>query len=313
MMRNIKMYSYHKNRQIWLLAMILTGLVFALAGCKEEEGKLVFNHELHVVDNEMACADCHEAGDEGAMGNPSMDKCGECHDIDMDNPSDECLQCHTVKGVSEDYDTSESVPEKPESYEDVIFSHEFHDGIECSECHEGFEKMSELKDIEWPEMPTCQKCHNGDDAPSECSACHEVLSEEHPPASHHGDWGEAHGRESRFDRSCAYCHGKDKQFCQDCHQTQKPKDHIFNWKTTQHGEDATHDRRLCAVCHTSSYCSDCHTSQKPVSHARADWMSYTRENGHAEAAHHNFRSCNVCHTQAECAQCHNTIVLRQKK
>jgi uncharacterized paraquat-inducible protein A len=50
-----------------------------------------------------------------------------------------------------------------------------------------------------------------------------------------------------------------------------------------------------------------------VSHARADWMTYTRENGHAEAAHHNFRSCNVCHTQAECARCHNTMILRQKK
>ena len=311
-MKCYKKSGCNNNRTVLLLALMFLA-VLVLAGCKEEDAKLVFNHELHVVDNEMSCDTCHAAGDDGKMENPSMDTCSECHEIDVDNPSDDCLQCHTVKGVKEDYDTSESVPEVPESYEDVIFSHEFHDGIECSECHEGIDRAGELSDLKWPGMTTCQKCHNGDDAPSECSACHKVLNEEKAPESHEGDWAVRHGRESRFTNTCTYCHGKDKKFCQDCHQTKKPKDHIFNWKTTQHGEEATHNRNLCNTCHVASYCADCHHSQKPVSHARANWMTYTRENGHAEEAYRNFRSCNVCHTQGDCQQCHQTIQLRRKK
>ncbi len=302
-----------KNKSsIILWFAFLAVFAFVQSGCKKEEGSLKFNHQLHVVDNEMQCTDCHEAGKDGKMTDPDMDKCSECHDIDMEHPSDDCLQCHTLKGSYNDYAVEEAVPEKPKGYWDVTFTHEAHDGVaECSDCHEGIDKQESLQDIEWPEMTRCQECHNGDDAPSECATCHKKLRKEVAPPSHHGDWAEHHGFESRFDKSCRCCH-EEKNFCQDCHQTKKPRDHIFNWKTTQHGQDATHDRRLCAVCHTASYCSDCHRSQKPVSHARADWMAYTRENGHAEAAHHNFRSCNVCHTRSDCDKCHHNMVLRHK-
>ena len=303
-----------KKTNFLILFIALTAIMgLVLAGCKKEEGSLKFNHQLHVEDNEMQCSDCHSATEEGGMDNPSMDKCSECHEIDVDRPSDECLQCHSFKSSLNDYAVEESAAEKPESYRDLIFSHEYHEDVECSTCHEGIEKQSRLADIEWPEMTTCQQCHNGDDAPSECSACHEVIRREKAPPSHHGDWAEHHGFEKRFEKSCDYCHGPGKQFCNDCHQTKKPRDHIFNWKTSQHGQDATHDRRLCAVCHPASYCSDCHRSQKPVSHARADWMTYTRENGHAEAAHHNFRSCNVCHSTSECRDCHQNVILRYGK
>ncbi len=297
--------------------LILIASVFALfglliSGCKKEETALKFNHQLHVVDNELACSDCHSATKDGGMDNPSMDKCSECHDIDLDNPSDDCLMCHSLKSSLNDYAVEGAVPEKPKSYKDVTFTHEVHDGVaECDTCHEGLNKLESLSQIKWPEMGTCMQCHNGDDAPNDCETCHKVLNKETPPESHHGDWAMQHGPASRTDKSCAYCHGKGKRFCNDCHQTQKPKDHIFNWKTTQHGQDATHDRRLCAVCHPASYCSDCHRSQKPVSHARGDWMAYTRENGHAEAAKHNFRSCNVCHTTAECRECHQSVILRR--
>jgi len=302
------------NKKISLTFMVamVAVLFFAISGCKKEDGSLKFNHQLHVVDNEMACSDCHAAGKDGKMENPDMDKCSECHEIDMDHPSDDCLQCHSLKSSLNDYAVEEAVPEKPRSYADVVFTHEAHDGVaECNECHEGIDKQESLQDMEWPEMTKCQECHNGDDAPSECETCHSKLRKEVAPPSHHGDWAEHHGYESRFDKSCQFCHDQ-KEFCQDCHQTKKPRDHIFNWKTTQHGEDATHDRRLCAVCHPASYCSDCHRHQKPVSHARADWMAYTRENGHAEAAKHNFRSCNVCHSSSDCNNCHQNMIMRHK-
>jgi hypothetical protein len=285
----------------------------ALTGCKREEGSLKFNHELHVQDNEMACSDCHAAKDDGTMENPSMDKCGECHDIDMENPSDDCLLCHTLKSYRNDYAVEEdSAPEKPESYQDLIFGHDIHEGIECSTCHGDVQDQDKMSELEWPDMFTCKECHNGDDAPIECSACHEHISKEKAPESHLGDWAMMHGPASRTDRSCGFCHENKDTFCVECHQTQKPRDHIFNWKTTQHGQDATHDRRLCAVCHPASYCADCHRSQKPVSHARANWMSYTRENGHAEEAYRNFRSCNVCHSTGDCNECHQNIPMRKR-
>ncbi len=301
-----------KNISIFL-ALLLTALISILfSGCKREEGALKFNHRLHVMENEMACSDCHEIADDGKMQDPTMDKCSECHDIDLDHPSEDCLQCHSLKSAQNDYSVEEAMVEKPKSYEDVIFTHDVHEGVECDTCHEGLNEDESLNDIKWPEMTTCRQCHNGDEAPSECETCHRRLRKDVPPASHHGDWAEHHGFDSRFDKTCLYCHDS-KAFCQDCHQTKKPRDHIFNWKTTQHGQDATHDRRLCAVCHPASYCSDCHRSQKPVSHARADWMAYTKENGHAEAARHNFRSCNVCHSTSDCNECHQNIILRHKR
>ncbi len=290
--------------------LVLSTLVFF--GCKKEEFDLKFNHQLHVVDNEIACADCHGAGDDGKMTNPDMDKCGECHDIDVDNPSDDCLMCHSPKSAHNEYAIEKGAPEVPASYKDLKFSHEFHDGVECTTCHAGMDKAAGLGGIEWPKMTTCQQCHNGDEAPAECESCHQKLREDVPPESHHGDWEGKHGLESRFTDSCKYCHGKKPDFCQECHQTHKPKDHIFNWKTTQHGVEATHDRRLCATCHTGGFCSDCHRSQKPISHKRGDWVAFSSEPGHAEEAVKNGRSCAVCHSTDECMECHTNIVLRQK-
>jgi len=286
-------------------------IMLAITACKKEELELKFNHQLHVVDNEMECSQCHTPKEDGTMSDPSMDKCAECHDIDVDNPSEECLLCHSIKSAKNDYSIEKAVPEKPKGYRDLIFNHEAHEDVECSVCHGDMTKMEELSEIEWPDMFKCKKCHDGDEAPIDCEVCHKVVRKEIAPENHHGDWAMQHGLVSRTDRSCQFCHGTEKRFCQECHQTQKPRDHIFNWKTTQHGQEATHNRRLCAVCHNSSFCVDCHRTKRPISHSRGDWMAFTRENGHAEEARLNFRSCNVCHTTQECSRCHQRIILRK--
>lgn len=293
---------------LFVLGVMATGL----SGCKKE-GDLRFSHNLHVEENEVACDQCHKANDEGGMDNPSMDTCSECHDIDMDNPSEECLACHTPESSAKDYAVEEAGAEMPKSFKDVVFSHDVHDGVECDTCHKGVVESEKLSKIEWPEMNTCSQCHNGDDAPESCDTCHEKFRKDVPPESHHGDWAMHHGFESRFDKSCGYCHGENGKFCQDCHRTKRPKDHIFNWKTTQHGIEATHDRRLCATCHAASFCSDCHRSQKPISHKAGDWVVFRPEPRHAEEAIKNFRSCNVCHTTADCQACHVNMIMRQAK
>ncbi len=305
------MEKFIKDRFI-IMILVLGISGFGLFGCKKQ-GDLKFSHKLHVVENEVSCDQCHKATDEGTMENPTMDTCSECHDIDLDNPSEDCLMCHTPQSSKKDYVVEQAAPEKPKGFEDVHFSHEVHDGIECETCHEGLKEAENLKTLKWPEMTACMKCHNGDEAPSSCDTCHEKLRKDVPPESHHGDWAMHHGFESRFEKSCVYCHGKDRKFCQDCHRTKKPKDHIFNWKTSQHGIEATHDRKLCAVCHVASFCSDCHRSQKPISHRAGDWVAFKPEPRHAEEAVKNFRSCNVCHTTSDCLKCHSNMVLRQSK
>ena len=290
---------------LWFI-LVVAALSFLVVACKKETG-LKFNHQLHVVENEMSCEDCHAMQD-GQMTMPDMDKCSECHDIDIDNPSEECLTCHTRESAENEYEVKTSP--KPLSYQDVQFSHEYHEGIDCEECHLGIKESKKLTSLEKPRMPVCLKCHNGEEAPESCDTCHEKIRKDVPPTSHKGDWAQWHGKEAQMDRQvCYYCH--QKNMCQTCHQTVKPKDHLtFVWKTEDHGIEATHDRRKCAECHVSGFCSDCHR-QKPPSHKRGDWLAFDRNNGHALAARRNFRSCKVCHETNECSKCHQTIILRQ--
>ncbi len=299
-----------------ILPVLIIILIFSLTGCKNPVD-LKFNHKLHVVENEIECDECHKMDDNGKMENPDMDKCSDCHDIgDVDNPTKDCLMCHTEKSAKKDYEVEDTVNPKPKSYADLIFTHEPHSDYKCETCHKGIDKVKSLKKISWPSMDVCKKCHDGDTAPIECDTCHKKIRKEIPPESHKKDWENRHGLASKFDDSCRFCHDpefkKDGKFCQDCHRTKKPKDHIFNWKTSQHGMEAIKDRRKCAVCHVASYCSDCHKSEKPISHKRADWVRFKPEPGHAEEAMKNFRSCNVCHTTSDCEKCHTNVIMYKK-
>ncbi len=302
-----------KNKILYLF---FIGLIFiSFSSCKKNTD-LKFSHKLHVIDNEIECSECHKMDDNGNMSNPTMDTCSDCHDIgDVDNPTKDCLKCHTLQGAKKDYEVENTVKPKPKSYADLIFTHDPHTDYKCSRCHKGIEKAKKLTSISWPSMDTCKQCHNGDTAPIECDTCHKKIRKNIPPESHKKDWERRHGIESKYDHSCRFCHDpefkKSGRFCQDCHQTKKPKDHIFNWKTSQHGIEAIHDRKKCAVCHTASFCSDCHHSQKPISHKRADWVRFKPEPGHAEAAKRNIRSCAVCHTTDECLKCHENIILHK--
>ena len=299
-----------------IIAVLSILFLVGIYGCKKGQVDLKFSHKLHVVENEIECSECHKMDDNGKMQNPDMDKCGDCHDIgDVDNPTKHCLMCHTLKSAKNDYSVENTVNPKPKSYADLIFTHEPHEDYKCSVCHKGLDKTKSLRKISWPKMDTCKKCHNGDTAPIDCDTCHKKIRKNIPPENHKKDWEKRHGFVSKFDDSCRFCHDpefkRNGRFCQDCHQTKKPKDHIFNWKTSQHGIEAIHDRKKCAVCHTASFCSDCHYSEKPLSHKRADWVSFKPEPGHAEAARRNIRSCAVCHTTSECSKCHSNIILNK--
>ncbi|RUM86982.1 MAG: hypothetical protein DSZ24_07245 [Thermodesulfatator sp.] len=300
---------FEKLRKSWLMFFVLVGLSFYLSSCKRAVD-IKFSHQLHVEENGISCDQCHPKQEDGTMGLPTMDTCSDCHEIDLDNPSEKCLMCHTSRSASKDYEVSPL--SKPMSYKDLNFSHEYHEDldVECSFCHIGIEKNKDLGTLKYPTMDVCTQCHNGEEAPAECETCHKVIRKDRPPANHGGDWTFLHGREARVsERVCHYCH--QKNMCQECHQREKPRDHqTFVWKIEDHGEEATHDRRRCVVCHSAGFCSDCHR-QMPPSHKRADWLAFDVHNGHAQAARRNFRSCKVCHETSECVRCHNSIIMRQ--
>lgn len=298
------MFRKHRKKAL-LILMVLAG--FYLYACKKPVD-IKFSHQLHVQENELSCDQCHPKEEGGTMGLPTMDTCAECHEIEVDNPSEKCLLCHTPESASKDYEVAPKA--KPLSYADVTFDHEVHEEVECHTCHKGIETSQKLAQIEFPTMLTCTQCHNGEEAPAECETCHQKIRKDRAPLNHKGDWAFLHGREARMeDRVCRYCH--QKNLCQECHQQEAPRDHrTFVWKLEEHGQEATHDRRRCVACHTAGFCSDCHRL-KPPSHKRGDWLVFDKNTGHAQAARRNIRSCKVCHETSECIECHSTIILRQ--
>ncbi len=296
-----------KKTLLWIgLAALVFGALI-LGACRSSVG-LKFSHRFHIVEQEASCDDCHKTDADGNRTAATMDTCQECHDFDVDTPGPDCLLCHTPDSAAKDYEIKKV--EKSEGFADLIFSHEVHADFDCNKCHQAISKDEGLD--AGPNMDLCLKCHKSEDGPTDCESCHNKIREDIKPESHSQDWESKHGFASKLSTSCTYCHPNRQAFCEKCHKTEKPKDHNFGWKTTGHGAEATHDRRLCATCHTAGYCTDCHKHQEPVSHKRGDWMSYQRENGHGEAAHRNFRSCNVCHETGECMKCHKGIVLRKK-
>ncbi len=273
-------------------ALCLALLGPGLAGCREETG-LRFSHALHA--GEAGCPDCHR-GDDLRTG---MDPCRECHEIDLDNPSEECLMCHTRPG-EEGYAVSPAA--RGPSYADVIFDHSAHEDVDCVTCHRGMDGAEALTDVRFPVMDTCLECHDGDEAPAGCPTCHETLRRDRRPPTHDGLWARRHGRRPDLSpRTCSYCHpGRDP--CRTCHQERKPRSHTLGWKTRSHGLEARHDRDACRACHSASFCSDCH-QEAPRSHfPRNGWLA----SGHRIQGAASADSCRVCHTATEgtCLACH---------
>ncbi|RMG85135.1 MAG: hypothetical protein D6708_16160 [Candidatus Dadabacteria bacterium] len=263
------------------------------AGCREDTG-LRFSHALHA--EEAACSDCHR-GDEGLR--TGMEPCKDCHEIDEQNPSEACLTCHTRAG-DEDYAVSKAP--RGRTYADVVFDHDPHEVVDCSRCHGATAGAENLAGVEFPGMDVCMGCHDGDQAPAECSTCHSRIRVGQKPPSHDGLWEKRHGKRGDLrEATCRLCHpGPDA--CRTCHRAEKPRSHTLGWKDRSHGLEARHDRDNCRACHTATFCSDCHR-EAPRSHSpRNGWLA----SGHRIRGAAERENCRVCHTRTEasCLACH---------
>lgn len=132
-----------------------------------------FDHRRHVVDEELACVDCHGGVEKGAAaGFPSVKKCLLCHDEEEEGSPAAAIAEHAARG--------EEIPwiQVDRVVGHVYFSHAMHvkvGGMECSECHGDVATRTEPVTaplVAHLDMETCMGCHESRGASNDCLACH---------------------------------------------------------------------------------------------------------------------------------------------
>jgi hypothetical protein len=297
-----------------------------------------FSHKLHLgEDVEAECTMCHPAEESASASDrllPTMEICGECHDVEDD---DGCATCHLDLDIVGEID----VPSR-----EIVFSHQSHlgyDGTACTTCHAGLEEVEAPGGDHIPGMVTCWTCHDGSRATEECGICHTDLTDLRPE-SHLHDWTQQHGQRVRTgDTGCTPCHGQAE--CQECHEGAQlsvalpplgsqasfaPQvlgnaglilkgGHDLNYRFT-HAIDAKGKERECTACHeTASFCVECHRPGSRPDHFRPAWHGGPRWGAmagavgsggglHADLARRDMERCAACHdVQGQdpvCMLCH---------
>ncbi len=300
---------HNPGAKYWLTLILMSVLLGACATIgtlfnhrSERDRGLRFPHEIHEAEG-LECDICHALDEHGRPEMPNHDLCGMCHEIDEDNPTDACAQCHVRPDQS-------IIALSPLLSDEIIFSHQQHadKGVECAACHgdSGGHILAGENSMTW-----CMDCHQKTNPElNECGVCHSVLSVEVRPTMRRGApiahdnpllWEKVHGRESRRDLEfCLICHDHESS-CEDCHRRNPPSSHNIAWRQRSHGIRAAWDRQNCSVCHEEDSCSRCHQKTAPISH-RAGWGPPFN------------RHCVSCHyppSSTGCATCHENIEHRR--
>jgi hypothetical protein len=172
----------------------------------------------------------------------------------------------------------------------TTFPHEKHGGFECTDCHTGIIKSTQLGDSRLPGVAKCEECHD--------RSTPEDKAKFNPPKRPPREY------ELRFDHA-AHLARVPKSDCGACHKSLP--DPGQPWKTTP-------PMSACTTCHNhatdfaQSRCTPCHVSLrrfplKPVTEMahRGNWVKE-----HGKLAKASAESCAACHEQTYCATCHTT-------
>jgi hypothetical protein len=283
----------------------------------------VFSHRVHVAENDIACADCHQgARKEAAAGMPSLAVCLDCHKtLEPGSPLEAAVRELRRREAAKEPLWNVSVPAA-----DLKFDHARHAGggvtyelpsgqrkpLSCADCHGDVGSTRGDSKRRGIPMELCTDCHargrparEGEadlaaPALNDCAVCHETFRKDRRPGDHLDAWRSLHGQRTKagFGKKqsarCGYCH--EEGFCTACHQVEAPRDHGSYFRLRGHGLDVALDRTRCTVCHLEGFCRRCHTTQQPRSHA----------GGWARAP---YRHCTSCHLPlgidgTGCAVCH---------
>lgn len=291
--------------------LILSVLVFSFAyymqplasNGKGEKLDYNFSHQLHVVEQELECVDCHEGVEISVKGTddllPAMSVCIDCHEgdeIKLDNP--------------------EGLP-RIDRYNEK-FSHKQHAeaGEDCMSCHADVVQKELVDAYTLPTMSSCMDCHENRAVTIECASCHQPFENLRPMSHrddfthHHGQLARSDARQMSADMSCATCHKND--FCQECHEGDNITRvvHPLNYEFT-HAIEAQGKEKDCATCHTErQFCFDCHRDNQVLPHNHTvGWVNNFPNDGgrHKVEAMNDLEACLSCHennAQEICQSCH---------
>ncbi len=271
------------------------------AGCmlidvfRDDERGLVFSHRVHVIDEELACINCHEtASVETDPGMPPIDVCGFCHDqLDAEKPPERRIE------VLYDADEDFLAARLSALGHEVVFDHLQHvEAVgDCGACHVDIEENEVVDEHVRVLMDDCMACHADRTQPNECSTCHSVIERTWMPESHHQSWRKRHGRVCRRANpgpidQCFLCH--QESTCAACHQVVAPENHNAFWRLRGHAIVARVDRQNCAACHQPFSCDRCHQEVLPLSHSG---MWGATRNTHCLTCHFPLPAtgCLTCH------------------
>lgn len=263
--------------------------------------RLSEGHAQHVVNERVACNECHDPGDDTFKA-PDTGLCTQCHEeqaslahVDLDGMPMDCYTCHIFG----------SQPE--------VFGR-WH----CTRCHGPFETEG-MAGLAMHDTVPCENCHNphkpSDEIARNCDDCHKKMNVQH-------------GR-PRLSGSCADCHGghklaTDAASCMECHKTEQPK--VAATATFGGGHDS------CATCHeahafsaaTALRCGSCHerTTVMAQKTAREHRDCSSCHEPHAVRAAGD-RACKGCHddvlsthhapNEADCVGCHDPHPARRNQ
>jgi predicted CXXCH cytochrome family protein len=156
---------------------------FAVAACngteagdmgRRVEQPVAFNHQLHIVDLEMDCTECHRYVTTSRKATlPTAEVCADCHSEPQgESAEEEKLVSLISSGEDLNWQRVYVLPKH------VYFSHFRHvtlGQMGCPECHGSMNELSRpprQPAVNILDMDYCVDCHEDQLVSNDCLACH---------------------------------------------------------------------------------------------------------------------------------------------
>ena len=340
------------NRLLTMTALLVVST--AMSGCSWLVGewagdpskpvdRLTFSHKKHVVDEEVACSECHGDMSESVSLQskrqmPKEAACTECHDR-----ADDCKKCHVnpkaplrwidtrMNGIRFSHKThmARTPPALPKAATKTAGDKKAGDKITCATCHANINTATRTGHGQRPEMfKVCGQCHRKDFDRDGCQRCHaNLVDNEQRPLSmfkHAGDWLGRHGTAAHgAAQVCAHCHTESS--CAECHARTnaiiarpsllrptavgRNTHHRGDWMA-RHGIESRQKPTSCLTCHQQPRCTSCHSAMKVAgvnpggpSPHEPGWMMRGSAHFHGTEARRAPLGCAVCHDRGAASNC----------
>ena len=132
-----------------------------------------FNHQLHIQEVGLECADCHKYFATGQhSGLPTLADCMECHEGGMtESPEEQKLLQMAQADPTTPFLKLFTMPDH------VFYSHRTHvtaAGLECETCHGDIADTTVPPEVPLMRitMDTCLDCHTRNGVNNDCTRCH---------------------------------------------------------------------------------------------------------------------------------------------